>query len=65
MNCYILEKFFGIVDCAFAILSGAKRLHQRSEIKNPHFAALSLRDALRCVQDAKNPLNGRFKKEKG
>ena len=31
-----------------------------------HYASLSLRDALRCVQDAKNPINGLFlKKEKG
>ena len=49
---------------AFAIPSGAKRLRQRSEIKNLNFAALSLRDALRCVQDAKNPHNGLFFKKK-
>jgi hypothetical protein len=41
---------------AFAILSGAKRLRQRSEIKN--FASP------RSVQDAKNPINGFFLKKK-
>jgi len=41
---------------AFAILSGAKRLRQRSEIKN--FTSP------RSIQNAKNPDNGRFLKKK-
>ena len=41
---------------AFAILSGAKRVRQRSEIKN--FTSL------RSIQNAKNPDNGLFLKKK-